>query len=321
MQQKWPTKSYGSQPAFCKPCGHEQIRNCTCRYCYRHKLKSANREWADTRVPYSQLGLRHKILLSALLLTQRGEIAGTKRSGELGPFAPGASSTEKLISELWDSGFIVLSRAPAWVTSNHRSEWVFMPEEYGWSNNVSAEEGAEAAVPATELIEWLFTDVDNHLQISDEPVLVAMIKELAEEAAYAYIAFEMYKAGLELSCEAATRKVLHTMLETLSLADICAIGWQAAKNCGKCFTNNVARCRRHAINMLPGQMTRIAEARLLKPDAWKVDMAINKVSRVERVLHEVLFGALDEYFSWPLDLYWLEVVVPRLQGGCLVVPC
>ncbi|MCO8171558.1 hypothetical protein NJC40_27705 [Pseudomonas sp. 21LCFQ02] len=258
--------------------------------------------------------------MSALLVTQRDEVAGTKRARELGPFAPGSSSAESFINELWDAGVIVLSRAPAWRTSDHRSEWVYMPEEYGWSSNVSAEQGDEAAVPAAELVECLFTDLDNNLQTSDEPILVAMIRELVEDAAYVYIELEMHKAGLELSCEAATRKVLRTMLETLSLADICAIGWQAAKNCGKCYTDNVAKSRRHAANILPGQMSRIAEARLLKPDAWKVERPINRVSRIERVLHDVIFAGQDEFFSWPLDVYFLEIVVPRLKNGCVVIP-
>lgn len=319
MQQKWPTRSQGSQPPFCKPCGHEHISRCNCGYCHRQRLQKANREWAARRFPYSKLGLRHKILLAALLLTAEDEIAGIKRTGNIGPFAPGMRSSETFIAELWNAGIIVLARAPAWVISNHRSEWVFMPEGYGWSNNVSAQAGDEAALSAFELLDLLFSDLDLSLQVTDEPVLVAMIRELAQEAAYAYIDEEMYKANLQLSCEAATLKVIRTLLETLALADICAIGWQAAKNCGRCYVENVAKNRRHAANILPGQMSRIAEARLLKPDAWKVDRPIGRVSRVERVLHDVIFGGQDEFFSWPLDVYVLEVVGPRLKSGRRVV--
>jgi hypothetical protein len=99
----------------------------------------------------------------SLLLTQQDDIAGVLEANSIGSFAPGFSSTEGFIGELWNAGAIVLTRAPEWVTSN--------------------------------------------------------------------------------CC----------MIETLPLADICAIGWQAAKNCGRAYTNKVATSRKHAANMLPGK--------------------------------------------------------------------
>lgn len=320
LQQKWATKTYGLPPAFCKSCGHQQLSVCTCRYCLRKRLKRANREWSDKRVTFSQLCLKHKILLMALLLTQQDDIAGVHEINSIGPFAPDFSSTEGFIGELWSAGAIVLTRAPEWVTSNYRSEWMYVPEAYGWSSNVSANTAQEKALTAWEVIERLRRDFDTNLQLSDEPELITLIRELAEHAGFAYLEQQMGKEKLDISAAAATRKVLRCMIETLPLADICAIGWQASKNCGRAYTNKVATSRKHAANMLPGQMARVAESRALKPDTWKVDRAFNRVSRIERVLHDELFGGQDTFFNWPLDRYCEEVVLPRLQSGRKVTP-
>ncbi len=133
---------------ICKPCGHQQLSVCTCRYCLRKRLKRANREWSDKRVPFSQLCLKHKILLMSLLLNQQDDIAGVREANSIGPFAPGFCSTEGFIGELWNAGAIVLTRAPEWVTSNYRSEWMYVPEAYGWSSNVSANTEEEKALTA-----------------------------------------------------------------------------------------------------------------------------------------------------------------------------
>lgn len=320
MQQKWETKSYGIPAPFCGPCGHEQGSHCCCRHCRRQQLRRANREWSEMRLPYQHLTLKDKILLAALLLTHVDGVAGVAGTSEIGTFAPSISSTQALVGGLWGSGIVVMVSAPDWVNSDLRREWIYLTEEYGWSSNVSGGTPDEAALSASELLLRLRTDLSSGLEPSDEAAVVGMIREVAEDYSFAYLVAQMDKQKLDITSESATRKVLRSLIEVLALADICAIGWQAAKDCGKAYQDKAATSRKHAANMLPGRMDKIAEARRLKPNAWKVERALNRVSRIERVLHDLLFGGHDSFFNWPLNRYYTEVVVPRLQGGRLVAP-
>ncbi|MFY0727187.1 hypothetical protein [Pseudomonas sp. NFX15] len=143
---------------------------------------------------------------------------------------------------------------------------------------------------------------------------------MAEDYAFSYLDLQMSKQKLNFTSESATRKVLRSLIEVLSLADVCAIGRQAARDCGKAYEEKIATSRKHAANMLPGKITRIAELRSSKADLWKVERALNRVSRIERVLHDLLFGGHDTIFNWPQDHYYAEVILPRLQGGRVVSP-
>ncbi|SDT53170.1 hypothetical protein SAMN05216496_5155 [Pseudomonas sp. Z003-0.4C(8344-21)] len=320
MQQKWQTKSYGMPAPFCKPCGHEQGSHCCCHHCIEQRIRRANKEWAGQRLPYSRLLLKDKILLTALLLTHVGGVASVAGTGDLGAFAPSINGTQSFIGALWGAGAIVMVSAPHWVTDSLRSEWIYAAEEYGWSNNVSADTADDAALSASELLLRLRADLASSLASSDETALVGMIREVAEDYAFSYLDLQMSKQKLDITSESATRKVLRALIEVLSLADICAIGWQAARDCGNAYENKVATSRKHAANMLPGAMTRIAEMRSRKADPWKVERALNRVSRIERVLHDLLFGGHDSFFNWPLNTYYTDVVLPRIQNGRIVTP-
>jgi hypothetical protein len=320
MQQKWQTKSYGMPAPFCKPCGHEQGSHCCCRHCVDQRIRLANKEWAEQRLPYLRLQLKDKILLTALLLTHVDGVAKVSGTSDVGAFAPSINGIRSFIGELWGAGAVVMASAPQWVTDSLRSQWIYVAEEYGWSNNVSADTADEAAMPASELLLRLRADLESGLASSDEAALVSMIREVAEDYAFSYLDLQMSKQKLDITSESATRKVLRVMIEVLSLADVCAIGWQAAKDCGKAYESKIATSRKHAANMLPSTMTRIAEIRSRKADPWKVERALNRVSRIERVLHDVMFGGHDTFFNWPLDIYYAEVVLPRLQGGRVVTP-
>lgn len=320
MQQKWQTKSYGIPSPFCKPCGHEQSSHCCCHHCLKQRVLRANKEWAGQRLPYRRLLLKDKILLTALLLTHVDGVACIGPTSDLGGFAPCMNSTQSFIGALWDAGAIVMASAPPWVTDSLRSHWIYVAQEYGWSNNVSADNADEAALSASDLLIRLRTDLASSLAPSDEAALVGMIREVAEDYAFSYLVLQMSKQKLDITSESATRKVLRSLIEVLSLADVCAIGWQASRDCGKAYEEKIATCRKHAANMLPGKMTRIAELRSSKADPWQVKRTLNRVSRIERVLHDLLFGGNDTFFNWPLDHYYAEVVLPRLQGGRVVTP-
>lgn len=319
MQQKWETKTNGMPVPFCKPCGHEQYNACTCTYCRNRRICKANREWSDKRVPYVHLTLKDKILLTALFLTHVDYVACVSLKSEVGAFAPSITSNERYLAGLWNSGAIVLATAPHWVVDIRR-DWTFIPEEFGWRSNVTVGTAAEPALLASELLVRLCYDLTSGLEASDEAAVVGLMREVAEEYSYAYLDAQMDKQKLEITSESATRNVLRDLIEILPLADICAIGWQSAKDCGNAYKDKIATSRKHAANMLPGKMARLAEMRRLKPDAWKFERALSKVSRIERVLHDLLFGGQDTFFNWPLNRYYAEVVMPRLQGGRLIAP-
>ncbi|MCV4286435.1 hypothetical protein OH708_00810 [Pseudomonas capsici] len=282
-------------------------------HCREWRIRCANREWSSRQVPYLQLTLKDKILLAALLLTHVDDVAGVTQTHEVGAFAPSLDSTQVFIDELWSSGVIVLTTAPDWVTTNLRTEWIYMSEEYGWSGNVSCESGEEKILPASKLLHQLLDDLCSGLEASDEATLVAMISELAEDYALAYIETQMDKQNLDLTSKSATRKVVQSLMEELPLADVCAIGWQAVKYCGNAYRDKIANNRRHAANMLPGIMAKIADTRKLKQDPWKVQRGIKTVSRIERILHDLLFEGHDTFFNLPLNRYCEEVVKPRFR--------
>ena len=99
------------------------------------------------------------------------------------------------------------------------------------------------------------------------------------------------------------------------MESVCAAAWEAAKSLGKALDSGVAKNRRHASNMLPNTLKKRVEARVSKPDAWKVQRSPFHVSRISRILHDRIFGGDDAIVSWPLSRYYNEVVMPRLIYG------
>ncbi|UST92746.1 hypothetical protein [Pseudomonas siliginis] len=314
LLQKWETKSSGVSEPFCKPCGHIKNGNCHCTACRAERISVYNGKWAFEHLPYSALTLRDKILLLALIWQPDHSRATINRFQGAGEFCTSTSGSLQYIKQLRRLGAIKLVYAENWL-SDIESVVEYSLENTAWRSNVSSDDNPNAPLSPEDLIAKLNFDLDNTVDEFDYETLTTLIEQISVEDAFQYSAEQLSKQNLEMTADAKTRETLSILLETTAMESVCAAAWEAAKSVGKALDSGVAKNRRHASNMFPNTLKKRVEARVSKPDAWKVQRSPFHVSRISRILHDRIFGGDDAIVSWPLSRYYNEVVMPRLIYG------
>lgn len=312
LHQKWETKTGGASEPFCKPCGHVEGTNCNCNSCHVKRISLYNGKWATEHLPYKMLTLRDKILLLALIWQPDHSRATINRFQGAGEFCASSTESSRYISQLRNSGAVKLVYAENWL-SDIKSVVEYGLENTAWRSNVSSDTDTNSLLPPETLLEQLKFDIDNNINEADSELLITLIREISVEYSFQYSVEQLSKQNLEMAAVAKTRETLSKLLETTALENVCAAAWEAAKSVGKALNTGAAKNRRHASNMFPGTLEKRVEARASKPDAWKVQRPPFHVSRISRILHDRIFGGDDAIFTWPLSLYYLEVVIPRLS--------
>ncbi|EGH29564.1 hypothetical protein PSYJA_11520 [Pseudomonas syringae pv. japonica str. M301072] len=311
LQQKWATKTSGESAPFCKPCSHVETRSCSCKVCHTSRIDAYNGHWATHLIPYWDLNLRDKILLMAFIWSEDHVNGSINPYIDAGAFSTSHTACWGYIKELHAHGAIKL------VFSERRQSDIESSVDYRleatkWRANVAGDKSHLTSMPIRQLLTQLRSDLDADIGLDDEEALVTLIRENALEEAFQYSVSQLYLQNLDMTADAKTREVLRDLLETTPLESVFAAAWQAAKSVKKALDDKVANSRRHASNMFPNAIVRLAAARARKPDAWTVDRKSADVSRISRVLHDHIFGGNDLFFSWPLSRYHAEVIMPRL---------
>ncbi|MCI3944415.1 hypothetical protein K0038_01429 [Pseudomonas syringae] len=311
LQQKWATKTGGESVPFCKTCSHVETRSCSCKVCHSSRIHAYNGHWATRLVPYGDLNLRDKILLLAFIWSEDYVNASINPYIDAGAFSSSHTACRCYIKELHAHGAIKLVYSERW-QSDIESSVDYGLEATKWRANVSVGESDLTPMPIHLLLKQLRSGLDTEIGLDDEEAIVTLIRENALEEAFQYSESQLYRQNLDMTADAKTREVLRDLLETTPLESVFAAAWQAAKSVKKALDDKVANSRRHASNMFPNSIVRLAAARARKPDAWMVNRKSVDVSRISRVLHDHIFGGNDVFFSWPLSRYHAEVIMPRL---------
>lgn len=311
LQQKWRGRKYGDTAPFCKLCKHIDQANCSCESCHFQRIRFFNGRWAREYIPYIALSLRDKILLLAFFMPSDEHIVSTVNHHNIDKFCSGRAASALYISDLQMNGRIILFKAPRW-TLDVQDVVNFSLEQTIWSANVCLNVGDDQPLLMHDLISKLEVDIDGAISTIEEPVLVEFILEVVESEACHYLVSQLVKHGIKISSEKKIREVLRYLLESFALNDVLAIAWEATKYAARAVETRAAVNIKHAGNLVPGKMLRLAEKRLSKPHAWKFYRNNHNVSRILRVIQNRVLDGGDTLFLQPFPRYYSDIIVPRL---------
>ncbi|MBX8488382.1 hypothetical protein K5D42_00690 [Pseudomonas cichorii] len=314
--QKRAARNNTAHKPVCAGCDHifpiYRDDTCGCSACVNEYLGQLNGNGMHCRVPYEGLTLREKIILLAAL-TMAGPtdvvcLSFVQLQRWHRRLAPTSEYQSKCINELFSRHIILVSSE----TSIDALDFYRQYERYDflwWSPNVSDDAGG-LALDVQSLQMLIAYDLEKN-KAELEPVLKALIYEIAEEELIEYLSYRVENASVVFKAERATREVLRPLLASSSVSNIFSIIWKAVKQADKSFEKGVFKGATHAGNWIPSAIVRIAE----EEKQYEYDrLKGSKICQISEVIYSLILDDPDGSFKIPLPRYTAEVMRPVLEG-------
>ncbi len=221
--QKRAARNNTANKPVCTGCDHIfpicRDDTCGCSACVNEYLGQLNGNGIHCRVPYEGLTLREKIILLAALTmagpTDVACLSFVQLQRWNRRLAPTSEYQNKCISELFSRHIILVSSE----TSIDALGFYRQYERYNflwWSPNVSDDAGG-LALDVQSLQMLIAYDLEKN-KAELEPVLKALIYEVAEEELMEYLSYRVENASVVFKAERATREVLRPLLASSSVS-------------------------------------------------------------------------------------------------------
>lgn len=302
---------------LCIECAHafsvyrEDI--CGCCGCLDQYLAYVNGTGQDSRVPYSSLTQREKVVLLAVLTM--APVPGTEcfsltqQERRHHSLAPTSAYQDKCVDNLFNRNIILVSAktSPEALDFYRKYE---AKDHLWWCPNVSAVEPSEAALDILSLRVWITRDLEQN-KADLGPVLTTLMYEIALEELIQYVNYRVEQSSLSFKAERAAREVLRPLLASSSVSNIFSFIWKAVKQADQSLERGVFKGATHAGNSIPSAIVRIAEDE--KQHEYDRSKGM-KICQISVIIYSLILDDPDGSFKIPLPRYTAEVMRPVLEG-------